>query len=83
MPILTLLSVSITDTNTGTVVGAGGIILRITDGGDIWASQASGTIEDLWGVSFTNANTGTAVGDRGTILRTNDGGGIGNEIVVL
>jgi photosystem II stability/assembly factor-like uncharacterized protein len=51
-----------------------GTILRTTDGGATWTSQASGTNNPLFGVAFTDANTGTAVGDGGTILRTTDGG---------
>jgi photosystem II stability/assembly factor-like uncharacterized protein len=56
------------------VVGAGGTILRTTDGGETWVSQSSGTGNILYGVFFTSTNTGTAVGARGTILRTTTGG---------
>ena len=52
-----------------------GTILRTTDGGATWVSQASGTTNLLRGVSFTDEHTGTVVGDWGTILRTTDGGG--------
>jgi len=56
------------------VVGAGGTILRTTDGGVSWESQSSGSSNLLLGVSFTDAATGTIVGGGGTILRTTDGG---------
>jgi photosystem II stability/assembly factor-like uncharacterized protein len=69
-----LSDVSFTDTNTGTVVGYEGTILRTTDGGATWVAQQSGTTALLLGVSFTDTNTGTVVGTRGTILRTTDGG---------
>jgi hypothetical protein len=66
--------VSITDANTGTVVGVDGVILRTTDGGTTWTSQTSGTTKWLWGVCFTEANSGSAVGFEGTILHTTNGG---------
>jgi hypothetical protein len=66
--------VSFWDGNTGTAVGYNGTILRTTDGGATWASQVSGTTNDLWGVSLPKADTGTAVGYDGIILRTTDGG---------
>jgi photosystem II stability/assembly factor-like uncharacterized protein len=69
-----LYGVSMTDANTGTVVGDIGTIVRTTNGGATWVTQTSGTTAWLYGVSMANANTGTAVGDFGTILRTTDGG---------
>ena len=69
-----LSSVSFTDANTGAAVGAGGTILRTTDGGAHWTSQTSGILNTLYGVSFKDANTGIAVGDYGTIFRTTNGG---------
>ena len=69
-----LRAVSFTDPNTGTAVGHNGSILRTTNGGATWVSQASGTGNSLYDVSFTDANTGTAVGYQGTILRTTNGG---------
>src|SRR5712671_1288482 len=65
---------SFVDTNTGTVVGEYGTIVRTTDGGNSWTIQTSGTTQTLWAVSFTDANNGTAVGEGGTIVRTTDGG---------
>jgi photosystem II stability/assembly factor-like uncharacterized protein len=71
--------------NTATVVGGGpcagqGIILRTTDGGEIWNTNY--VFEDFmagpYGVAFTDANNGTVVGVGanlgGLILKTTDGG---------
>lgn len=69
-----LRAVAVIDRNTGTAVGAGGTILRTTDGGATWQQQVSGTIDYLTAVSFTGVNTGTVVGANGSILRTIDGG---------
>jgi hypothetical protein len=65
-----LLGLSCPDTQTGTAVGALGIILKTTDGGQNWMRQPSGTNRDLYSVSFTDVNTGTTVGGYGAILRT-------------
>ena len=69
-----LRGVSFTDSDNGTVVGAGGTILRTTDGGITWQSQTSGTTEWLNEVIFTDSDIGTVVGASETILRTTDGG---------
>jgi len=63
----TLWGVSFTDSNSGTVVGENGTILRTTDGGAHWITQASGTALNLRAVSFPDGNTGTAVGEGGVI----------------
>ena len=69
-----------TDKNNGIAVGtrddslSSGVILRTTDGGQIWINQASLPGVPLRSVCFTNANIGTAVGSDGTILRTTNGG---------
>ena len=67
-------AVAVLDSDTVTVVGAAGTILRTTDGGATWTLQTSGTTNALNAVSFVDAKTGTAVGVRGTIVRTTDGG---------
>ena len=69
-----LYDVWMTDANTGTAVGAFGIIVRTTDGGTTWTAQDSGNFKKKKIVWFTDATTGTAVGDGGTIVRTTDGG---------
>ena len=75
--VLNLRAVSFTDSDSGTAVGEGGVILRTTDGGSTWVPQSSGTAETLFGVSFSDSNTGTAVGGtfgKSEIFRTTDGG---------
>jgi photosystem II stability/assembly factor-like uncharacterized protein len=62
------------NTNTGTVVGQTGKILRTTNSGANWVSQTSSTTNHLFGVHFINTNTGWAIGDIGTILKTTNGG---------
>jgi len=62
------------NSNTGTIVGQNGIIIRTTNGGSNWFVQNSGTSNHLFGVSFVNSNTGWAVGDIGKILYTTNGG---------
>ena len=72
-----LYAVSFADANTGTAVGAGGTILRKTNGGTIWMNQVnpgSGTSTQYWGVDFVDAANGMAVADNGTIVRTTNGG---------
>jgi len=79
-----LQSVHFTDNNTGWAVGPGGTILKTTNGGTNWNSQASGmgtnwnsqtsgTTDWLLSVHFTDNNTGWAVGSGGTILKTTNG----------
>jgi photosystem II stability/assembly factor-like uncharacterized protein len=75
-----LLGVSFTDANIGTVVGSGGTILRTTNGGTDWTAQASGTTWDLNAVNFVNKDYGWIAGDMslaldsGIIIRTTNGG---------
>lgn len=67
---------------TGYIVGHRGVILKTTDGGETWALQNSGTIEDLHAAHFIgNLEQGYAVGGTsffgagvGVILKTSDGG---------
>src|SRR5437879_6946834 len=69
-----LTGVAFVNTQTGIVVGGGGIILRTTNGGAVWIRQESGTTHALLALTLIHSNIGVAVGDGGTILRTNDGG---------
>ena len=79
-PRICYFGVSFVDTNTGTAVGGScaingeSTIVRTTDGGNTWITQANPGTVCLFEVSFTDANTGTAVGDGGLILRTTNGG---------
>jgi photosystem II stability/assembly factor-like uncharacterized protein len=78
----TLNDVFFADALSGWVVGAGGVILHTSDGGDSWAPQASGTSERLDAVHFIDATTGWAVGSQNTaiILKTTDGGNNWDEL---
>ncbi len=62
------------DAETGVAVGAGGTILRTTDGGRHWTMQASGCLQTLFKVCWSDANTVTAVAPNGAILRSTDRG---------
>jgi photosystem II stability/assembly factor-like uncharacterized protein len=68
-----LYSVCFTDLTHGYAVGAWGVGLKTTDGGDTWLPMAMGVGADLHGVSFVGA-IGLVVGDEGLILRTTDSG---------
>jgi photosystem II stability/assembly factor-like uncharacterized protein len=62
------------DKLSGWAVGAGGTILRTTDGGFSWREQHSNTIVPLYGLHVRDAKTAVAVGSRGQILTTENGG---------
>jgi photosystem II stability/assembly factor-like uncharacterized protein len=59
-------------TAVGWVVGAGGGIMKTSDGGATWVRQQSHTNGDFLDVSFASVDEGWAVG--GTIVHTVDGG---------
>jgi len=61
------------DLQHGWIVGEGGVILRTSNGGNIWSTQPSGTVARLDDVHFLNAQRGWAVGG-GALLETHDGG---------
>jgi photosystem II stability/assembly factor-like uncharacterized protein len=50
------------DIDIGWAVGAGGTILKTTDGGYGWTVQRSGTLAGLNSVSFANSNNGLIAG---------------------
>ncbi|AYQ36608.1 YCF48-related protein [Runella sp. SP2] len=58
----------------GWIVGANGIILKTTDGGNNWIRKTSNTNYRLINVHFLNSQQGCAVGENGIILTTSDGG---------
>ena len=62
------------DASNGWAVGAGGTILRTTNGGTSWSAQTSNTTNALNSVYFSSASIGIAVGASGTILYTSNGG---------
>ncbi len=61
------------NSDTYTVVGNAGIIMKTTNDGVDWAIQNSGTNVNLKDIYIEN-NNGIAVGTSGTILRTTNGG---------
>ena len=63
-------------TNTIYVCGDGGMLLKSSNGGDMWHLFTGLVSRRLKAVSFSDANHGFAVGDSGIILHTNNGGGI-------
>jgi photosystem II stability/assembly factor-like uncharacterized protein len=67
-------SVAFISPNVALAVGAGGNILRSTDGGQSWTLVDSGTTETLNKVALAGVGTAIAVGWHGTILRSTDGG---------
>jgi photosystem II stability/assembly factor-like uncharacterized protein len=89
-----LSSVYFTDANTGYAVGSYGLLLKTTNGGNLWTQQTSGTAYALNSVFFANRNTGYAVGRNdsiggGIILKTTNAGtqwtmmsfGVDNDIM--
>jgi photosystem II stability/assembly factor-like uncharacterized protein len=69
-----LRSVFVSDQQTAYVTGAGGTLLKTTNGGSNWISLNSGTTQTLNSIYFVNINTGIVCGDNATIIRTtNDG----------
>ena len=66
-----------TDTANGIAVGDSGIILKTTNGGNVWAPVAAPIQRDFNAVVFNNADTGYIAGgntNHRTILRTVNGG---------
>lgn len=61
-------------TEVGYVVGAGGTILKTTNGGSDWNPLISGTNATLNSVFFSDNQTGFVVGASGTALKTSNGG---------
>ncbi len=75
------------DNNTGYVVGYGGKIAKLTNGGVNWTYQTSGTNYRLNDVVFTSSDVGYAVGGvtgrpdaMGVILKTENGGSSWEEL---
>lgn len=53
-----------------------GKILKTTDGGQTWVSQAHGSTSNFYAVAFADANNGVTVTLDGEIFETTDGGAI-------
>lgn len=69
-----LFGVAFLTEDEGYTVGAGGTIIRLTEGGDQWEYIPSGTANQLNDIDFLTNNVGVIVGDNGTALRTINGG---------
>lgn len=71
-------SIHFIDADTGWLVGldygAGGLIMKTTDGGANWTRQDPSRDVELIDVFFTDAQTGWVSGNNGVILHTADGG---------
>jgi len=76
-----LQDVCVINTLSAWAVGANGLILHTSDGGNNWRRQRSGTKAGLWKVQFADAKRGWAIGNKvaeggatSIVLYTNDGG---------
>lgn len=70
----TYYGVAFPSASIGYTVGAGGAILKSTDGGVTWTQQTSNVTGSLYGVFFKSDTEGWACGAGGTLLSTTDGG---------
>lgn len=77
-----LFGVSVVNPLNCYVCGAGGLIMKTTDGGISWVTQTSTSIQDLYSIFFTDINNGIAVGNAGTMLRTTNGGNTWSSVSV-
>jgi photosystem II stability/assembly factor-like uncharacterized protein len=66
--------ITFTSANIGYIVGAGGLVLKTTDGGATWVNQVSNTTSTLYNVFFKSDTEGWACGAGGTLISTTDGG---------
>jgi photosystem II stability/assembly factor-like uncharacterized protein len=58
----------------GYVAGAGGRVLKTTDGGGHWKRLKTGTTKGLTAVCFVDRTHGWVAGSKGALLRTTNGG---------
>ncbi len=65
--------IQITDSSHINISGSGGTVIRTSNAGLNWFSEA-GNKNSLRGCYFTDPYSGYAVGERGEILKTKDGG---------
>ncbi|MEB2329837.1 MAG: T9SS type A sorting domain-containing protein [Ignavibacteriaceae bacterium] len=82
---ITLYSVSAVDDNVAWVAGAGGAVLRTTDGGATWTNVTGAPIPvslDLYNIYGVDANTALVTGSGSTafVYRTTDGGNTWTEV---
>lgn len=69
-----ILATSWINESTGLAVGMGGMIIKLTNGGQTWSYRNSGTNYRLTSISFATPTTGFVAGDRGVLLKTTDAG---------
>lgn len=69
-----MMSLFMTDADTGWCAGQFGTINYTANGWNDWTPQISGTTQDLNSVFFINSALGWVCGNLGTILRTSNGG---------
>ena len=69
-----LKSVFFIDKNNGWAVGARGLIVATTDGGQSWEPQTSKVDNGLSDVCFLTPKTGFVAGEGETVLKTTNGG---------
>ena len=67
-------SICFVDDSTGFSCGAGGVIIKTTDGGNSWQSIGDSSGTDFYNVNFITKERGFIVGEKGVILSTIDGG---------
>ncbi|MBK8708822.1 MAG: PKD domain-containing protein [Flavobacteriales bacterium] len=76
----TLYDVQFSSATNGVAVGAN-VILRTTNGGDVWTFQSvAGTLR---GVSFSSATNGFAIGSANLLYQTTNGGSTWQQVVPL
>ncbi|MCV4783058.1 YCF48-related protein, partial [Escherichia coli] len=66
--------VGFSDELHGFAVGAGGLIIRTTDGGLSWSDVESPVSVNLFAVAVAGPDEAIATGELGTVIVTNDGG---------
>jgi len=71
---LSLYDIQFIDNNNGWIAGAGGTILKTTNGGTNWTQVNNVTQNNLYSLYFVNYTTGYAAGVGGTIIKTTNGG---------
>jgi serine/threonine protein kinase len=67
-------SICFVDDSTGFACGAGGIIIKTTDGGSTWLNIGDSSGIELYDVKFISPEKGFTVGEKGLILSTVNGG---------
>ncbi|MRS12778.1 MAG: hypothetical protein EG823_06875 [Actinobacteria bacterium] len=69
-----LTSVTFTSDTTGFAAADNGVIMKTTDGGDVWTQVRGADTYSFRGIDFWNSATGVAVDHAGKVASTSDGG---------